>query len=75
MQQLLFCLFPSILTFDFDLIFGLFSTFGGPKGIFLGSEESKTVLRSVHVVKKLFSTFCSMLTFEFDVVSRLFLTL
>ena len=36
-QQLLFSLFPSILAFDFDLILGLFWTFLGPNGLFLGS--------------------------------------
>ena len=29
-KKLLFSLFPSILTFDFDLILGLFFTFWGP---------------------------------------------
>ena len=36
-QQLIFSLFPSILMFDFDLILGLFLTFLGPNGLFLGS--------------------------------------
>ena len=34
-EQLSFSLFLSILTFDFDSIFGSFLTFWGPKG-FLG---------------------------------------
>ena len=56
-QQLLFSLFPSILTFDFDLSLGLFLTFWGDNGIFLSSMwGSKTVLGSNHVVEKL--SFC-----------------
>ena len=44
-QQLSFSLFPSILMFNFDLILGLFLTFLGPNGLFLGSMwSSKTVL-------------------------------
>ena len=35
-EQLSFSMFPLILTFDFDLIFGSFFTFGGPNGLFLG---------------------------------------
>ena len=54
MQQLLFSLFPSILMFDFDLILGLFLTFLGPNGLFLGAMwGSKTVLGSTHVVEQL----------------------
>ena len=53
-QPLLFSLFPSILMFDFDLILGLFLTFLGPNGLFLGSMwGSKTVLGSTHVVEQL----------------------
>ena len=52
--QLLFSLLPSILMFDFDLIFGLFLTFLGPNGLFLGSTMgSKTVLGCTHVVEQL----------------------
>ena len=67
-QQLLFSLFPSILMFDFDLILGLFLTFLGTNGLFLGSMwGSKTVLGSTHVVEQLsFSLFLSILTFGFD---------
>ena len=44
----------SILTFDFDIILGLFLTFWGPNGLFLGSMwGSKTVLGSTHVVEQL----------------------
>ena len=48
-----FSMFPSILTFDFDLILGIFFTFGGPNGLLLGFRKgSKTVLVSTHVVKQ-----------------------
>ena len=33
-EQLSFSIFPSILTFDFDLILGSFFTFWGPNGLF-----------------------------------------
>ena len=36
-EQLSFFMFPSILTFKFDLILGSFLTFQGPNGLFLGS--------------------------------------
>ena len=46
-EELLFSIVPSILTFDFDLILGTFFTFGGPNGLFVGSwQGSKTVLGS-----------------------------
>ena len=48
-EQILVSIVPSILTFDFDLILGLFFTFWGPNGIFLGS---KTILGSAHVVQQ-----------------------
>ena len=51
-EQLLFSIVPSILTFDldFDLILGSFLTFWGPNGLFLGSGYgSKTVLGSPHI--------------------------
>ena len=35
-EQLSFSMFPSIMTFDFDLILGSFLTFCGPNGLFLG---------------------------------------
>ena len=35
-EQLLFSIVSSILTFDFDLIFGSFFTFWGTDGLFLG---------------------------------------
>ena len=37
-EQLLFSIVPSILTFDFYLILGSSLTFWGPNGLFLGSE-------------------------------------
>ena len=33
-KQLLFTMIPSFLTFEFDLLLGLFLTFWGPNGIF-----------------------------------------
>ena len=35
-EHLLFSMFPSILLFDFDLIFWSSLTFWGPNGLFLG---------------------------------------
>ena len=53
-QQLLFSLFPSILTFDFGENLKLFFTFWGPNRLFLGSIwGSKTVLGFTHVVEQL----------------------
>ena len=53
-EKLSFYMFPSILTFDFDLIWGSFFTFLGPNGQFLGfGWGSKTVLGSTHVVEQL----------------------
>ena len=37
-EKLSLSLFPSILTFDFDLILGSFLTFGGPNRLFFGLE-------------------------------------
>ena len=37
-EQLLFSMFPSILIFDFDILFGSFFTFWGPDGLFLELE-------------------------------------
>jgi len=36
-EQLLFSMFPSFLTFNFYLNLGSFFTFRGPNGLFLGS--------------------------------------
>ena len=58
-QQLLFSLFISLLTFDFDFIFGMFLT---------------TVLGSTHVVEQLsFSMLPLILTVDFDLISGSFL--
>ena len=75
-KQLLFSIFPSSLTFDFDLILGSFFTFCGPNGLFLGLGLGwTTVLGSTHVVKQLlFSLFLLILTFDFDSILRSFLT-
>ena len=52
-NQLLFSIVSSILTFDFDLIFGLYFYFLGPNGLFLGSMWGlKTVLGSTNVVEQ-----------------------
>ena len=55
---------------------GLFLTFWGPNGLFLGSGFGlKTVLGSTHVVEKLsFSMFPSILTFDFDLILGSFLS-
>ena len=65
-EQLSFSLFLSILTSDLDLILGLFFTFWGLNGLFLGlGKGPKTVLGSTHVVKQLlFSMFLSVMTFD-----------
>ena len=45
-------MFPSILSFNFDLILGSFFTFGGPNGLFVGSwQGSENVLGSTHVIE------------------------
>ena len=68
-------MFPSILTFDFDLTLGSFLTFWGPNGLFLGLEKGlKTVLGSTHVVEQLlFSMFPLIMNFDFDLILGLFL--
>ena len=51
-EQLLFSMIPSILTFEFDLFLGSFLTFLGPNGLFLGlGLGSKTVFWSTHVAE------------------------
>ena len=61
---------PSILTLDFDLIFGAFLTFWGPNLLFLGlGLDSNANLGPTHVVEQLsFSMISSILTFDFDLV-------
>ena len=75
-EQLSFSMFPSILTFDFDLILGSFLTFWGSNGIFLGSGKgSKTILGSAHVVEELlFSIVPSILTFDIELIFGYFFT-
>ena len=60
-------MFPSIMTFVFDLILGSFFIFWSPNGLFFGSGlVSKTVFGSTHVVEQLsFSIVPSILTFDF----------
>ena len=83
-------MFPSILTFDFDIVLGHFSFLGGPNGLFLGSflffggpnelflgsgYSSRTVLGSTHVVEQLsFSMIPSIPSFEFDLILGSFFT-
>ena len=51
-QKIIFSSFPSILTFDFDLILGSFFTFCGPNVLFFVVwERFKTVLGFTHVVE------------------------
>ena len=66
-EQLSFCMFPSILIFYFYLILG---SFWGPSGLFLVSRSgSKHVLESTHIVKQLlFSIVSSILSFAFDLI-------
>ena len=68
--KLLFALFPSIKTFDFDFILWLFLTFCCPNGLFLGSMWGlKTVLGYTHVVEQLsFSMIPCILTLKFDLI-------
>ena len=66
-EQLSFSMFSSILTFDFDLILGSFSTFLGSNGLILWLGWGlKTVLGSTHVVVQLsFFMFLSILVLVF----------
>ena len=48
-EQFLFCMFSSILTFTFNLIIGSFFPFLGPNGLFFGlGKGSYTGLGSTH---------------------------
>ena len=69
-------MFPSILTFDFDLMLVSFLAFWGPNGLFLGlGSSSKAIFGSTHIVEHLsFSMFLSILTFEFDLILGSFFT-
>ena len=75
-EQLSFSLFLSILTFDFNLIFGSFLTSWGPNRLFFWVGEGfKTVLGSTHVVEQLsFSRSPSILTFDFELILGSFFT-
>ena len=66
MEQLLFSMFLSILTFYFDLIYRSFLASWAPNGLFWKLESgSKIVLESTHTVQQLlFSMFLSILTFD-----------
>ena len=69
-------MFPSILTFDFDLLLGSFFIFWGPNGLFSGlGWGSTTVLGSTHVLEQfLFSMLPQILTFDFDLLLGSFFT-
>ena len=68
-------MYPSILTFDFDLFLGSFLTFWGPEELFLGlGTSSNTVFGSTHIVEQLsFSIGPSILTFDFALILESFL--
>ena len=55
---------------------GLFFTFGGPRGLFLGFGVGfKIVLASTHIVEQFsFSMILCILTFEFDLILRVVLS-
>ena len=65
-EQILFSMFPSNMTFDFYLLLGSFLTFWGPNGLFSGST---------HVIEQLsFCMFLSILIFDFYLIFGSFLT-
>ena len=67
-EQLLFSIVPSILTFDFDLIFWSTNGFFWGRGRF-----QKNILGSTHLVEQLLSSmFPSILTFDFYLILGLF---
>jgi len=69
-EQLLFSINPSILTFDSDLILGPLFYFWGLIGYIWGlGRVQKLFFLSSHVVEHLlFSTVPSILTFYFDLI-------
>ena len=79
-ESLLFSMFSSSLSFDFDLILGSFLTFWVLNGVFGGrGVVQKNVLGSTHVVQQLLSDkVISILTFDlwlnfgvvFDILGR-----
>ena len=73
-QLLLFSLLPSILMFDFDLIFGLFLTFLALMGYFWCCGRIRKLFWGTHVEQQLlFSLLPSILMFDFDLIFGLFL--
>ena len=63
-EQLSFSMFPSILTFEFDLIFGSFLNFWGPNGLFLEIwYGSTTVLGLLIAEQDMLSMSLSILAF------------
>ena len=73
-KHFLFSIVPSILSFDFNLIFWLFLNFCGPNGLFLGSMFKNCFCVSSHIVEQLsFSMLPWILTFEFDLIFFVFL--
>ena len=64
-KQLLFCKLPSILTFHFDLIFGLFMVFLGQMVYFWGLVRVHQRLSTHKALQLLFSTFPLIMTFKF----------
>ena len=68
-EQLSFFMFPSIPTFDFDLILGSFLTFWTLMGLMGLGWGSQTILGSTHAVEQLsFSMISLILTIEFDLI-------
>ena len=67
---------PSVLTFDFDLIFRLFLSHCGPNGLYFDPMlVSTTVSGSTHVVEQLsFRMFPLILIFDFYLIFGSFLT-
>ena len=69
-EQLSFSMFPSILTFDVDLIWGPVLFFGGPNELLLWLGFGLTTfLGSTYLFEQVsFSMFLSILTFDYDLV-------
>ena len=75
-EQFLFSIFSSILTFHFDLVLGSFFIFGVLLDYFCGrSRVKKVLLGSTYIVEQLlFSIVSSILTFDLDLIFGSFLT-
>ena len=69
-------MFLSILTFEFDLHFGLLLNIWGTNELFLGSEwDAKIFLWSTNLVEQLlFSMLSSFVNFDFNSILGSFLT-